>query len=242
MIELDKSGVMEEDMERVEINSYEDLYNVLDRLNESIDWNTFYSKRIMKAPFLVNNTLPDKAITEFIKTHNIEDAVEFGCGEGRNAIYLAQKGVDILAIDSSSVAIENAKENMRDLKNVHFICRDFLSFDFKDHKYDLVIDSGVFHHLAPHRRLQYRDLLRNILKDKGFFILLCFSADADGAEELDDLQFYLKRNTGVSFSEQRIRNFFGSEFDIISIEACKQEKTDEYIDIPFLYSCIMRLS
>lgn len=32
-------------MGQVEINNYEDLYNVLDQINEKIDWDTFYSKR-----------------------------------------------------------------------------------------------------------------------------------------------------------------------------------------------------
>ena len=141
-------------MGQVEINNYEDLYNVLDQINEKIDWDTFYSKRNMKAPILLNNTLPDKAIATFIKTHHIENAIEFGCGEGRNAIYLAQNGIDVLAVDSSDIAIKNAKEISQDLKNVQFICNDFLSIDLKDTRYDLVVDSGMFHHLAPHRRLQ----------------------------------------------------------------------------------------
>ena len=50
-------------MDKVEINSYEDLFNVLDRINESIDWNTFYEKRVIKAPFLVNNMLPDIGVS-----------------------------------------------------------------------------------------------------------------------------------------------------------------------------------
>ena len=228
-------------MSKVEINNYEDLFLVLDRLNESIDWNTFYEERVMKAPFLANNTLPDKMITEFVKTHSIKDAVEFGCGEGRNAIYLAKKGIDVVAIDSSDVAIRNAKSKAEGLNNVRFICNSFLSVDFEDRKYDLVIDSGMFHHLAPHRRLQYRELLKEILKENGYFVLLCFSADEGGAEELDDLDFYTKRNTGVSFSEQRLRDFFGSDFEIISIEKRGQEITEEYIDIPLLYGCVMKL-
>ena len=64
-------------MKKVEINNYEELFEVLDRLNESIDWNTFYGERVMKAPFLVNDTLPDKLITEFVAAHSIRDAVEF---------------------------------------------------------------------------------------------------------------------------------------------------------------------
>ena len=229
-------------MDKVEINSYEDLFNVLDRINESIDWNTFYEKRVMKAPFLVNNMLPDKMITEFVKGHSIRDAVEFGCGEGRNAIFLAKRGIDVTAIDSSDIAIRNAKDKTEDLKNVRLICSDFLAVDFADRKYDLVLDSGMFHHLAPHRRLQYRELLKGLLKETGYFVLLCFSADEDGAEELDDLEFYTKRNTGVAFSEQRLRDFFGSDFEIISIEKRGQEITEEYIDIPLLYGCVMKLN
>ena len=229
-------------MDKVEINSYEDLFNVLDRINESIDWNTFYEKRVMKAPFLVNNLLPDKMITEFVKGHSIRDAVEFGCGEGRNAIFLAKRGIDVTAIDSSDIAIRNAKDKTEDLKNVRLICSDFLAVDFADRKYDLVLDSGMFHHLAPHRRLQYRELLKGLLKETGYFVLLCFSADEDGAEELDDLEFYTKRNTGVAFSEQRLRDFFGSDFEIISIEKRGSEITEEYIDIPLLYGCVMKLN
>ena len=152
-------------MGKIEINNYEDLFQVLDRLNESIDWNTFYADRVMKAPFLVNNTLPDKMITEFVKTHNVKDAVEFGCGEGRNAIYLAKRGIDVLAVDSSEVAIRNAKDKAEGLENARFICSNFLTVDFEGRKYDLVIDSGMFHHLPPHRRLQYRELLKAILKE-----------------------------------------------------------------------------
>ena len=95
--------------------------------------------------------------------------------------------------------------------------------------------------MAPHRRLQYRELLKGLLKETGYFVLLCFSADEDGAEELDDLEFYTKRNTGVAFSEQRLRDFFSSDFEIISIEKCGHEITEEYIDIPLLYGCVMKL-
>lgn len=228
-------------MKQMEVNCIEDLFEVLDRLNESIDWDTFYAKKDMKAPFLLNNTLPDKVVTEFIKKHNIKTAIEFGCGEGRNAIYLAKNGIDVFAIDSSDIAIENAEKYAESLeKKIKFVASDFLSVNFANKSFDLAIDSGMFQHLAPHRRLQYRDLLKTVIKENGFFILLCFSADAGGADEVDDLQFYLKRNTGVAFSEQRIRNFFSDDFDIISIDKCSQGITEEYMDIPFLYSCVMR--
>ena len=156
-------------------------------------------------------------------------------------MFLAKSGIDVTAIDSSRVAIEHAKERAEGLKNLRFICGDCLSHDFQGRRYDLVIDSGMFHHLAPHRRLQYRDLLKTLLKDGGYYILLCFAADAGGADEIDDLQFYFVRNTGVAFSEERIRHFFEPHFSIVRMEICKQEITDEYMEIPYLFACIMRL-
>ena len=73
------------------INTIDDLFNMLDRYTEGVDWNTFYIKRDKSAPFLKYNKLPDKCVVDFIKEHSIKNACEFGCGEGRNAIYLAKK-------------------------------------------------------------------------------------------------------------------------------------------------------
>lgn len=61
------------------------------------------------APFLKYNKLPDKCVVDFMREHNIKNACEFGCGEGRNAIYLAKNDVDTEAYDLSEIAIENAK-------------------------------------------------------------------------------------------------------------------------------------
>ena len=80
-------------MDKVEINNYEDLYNVLDRINESIDWNTFYEKRVMKAPFLVNNMLPDKMITEFVKEHSIREISSTTAAVTRNSCTVLDRKV-----------------------------------------------------------------------------------------------------------------------------------------------------
>ncbi len=98
------------------INTTEDLYNMLDRYTEGVDWDTFYTKRDKPAPFLKYNKLPDKCVVDSIKEHNVENACEFGCGEGRNAIYLAKNNVAIEAYDLSEIAIENAKRSAEESK------------------------------------------------------------------------------------------------------------------------------
>ena len=107
----------------------------------------------------------------------------------RNAVYLARHGVDVLAIDQSEAAIRQAKGYADNLENVKFIAGDCLELDYGCRQYDVAIDSGLFHHLSPHRRLQYRDILKSVVKEKGYLVLLYFSAGAGGADEVDDLEF-----------------------------------------------------
>ena len=64
------------------INTVDDLFDMLDRYTEGVDWDTFYTNRDKPAPFLKYNKLPDKCIVDFMKKHAIKNACEFGCGEG----------------------------------------------------------------------------------------------------------------------------------------------------------------
>lgn len=56
------------------INTIDDLFSMLDRYTEGVDWNTFYIKRDKPAPFLKYNKLPDKCVVDFIREHNVKNA------------------------------------------------------------------------------------------------------------------------------------------------------------------------
>ena len=225
-----------------DINAIEDLYDMLDRYTEGVDWNTFYTKRDKPAPFLKYNKLPDKCVVDFIKEHNVRSACEFGCGEGRNAIYLAKNNVDTEAYDLSEIAIENAKRNAKesDAEKVLFKAGNIFALDLMNKKFDLVIDSGIFHHLAPHRRLQYRDIVSSILSENGYFILLCFAAGGDGADEVDDYEFYKSKQTGAAFTEERLREFWGEKFDVVELRRGEDIVESRMWESNYLYICVLK--
>lgn len=224
-----------------EINRLEDLYDMLDSMTEGISWDDFYAKRDKPAPFLKFSNLPDKLLVDFMKDHKVKDAIEFGCGEGRNAVYLGQKGIMVDAYDLSKVAIANAKKDAQNygLRDVSFTSGNVFEVSFGN-QYDLVIDSGMFHHLFPHRRLHYREILKHVLKKEGYFLLICFASGEDGGDDIDDYAVYKQKQLGVTFTPRRIRDFFGDDFDIISIEQCEELLTDEYMENPYLYKCVMK--
>lgn len=224
------------------INTMKDLFDMLDRYAEGVDWDAFYTNRDKPAPFLKYNKLPDKCVVDFIKEHNIRNACEFGCGEGRNAIFLAKNNVYTEAYDLSEIAIENAKRIARESRaeKVVFKAGNIFELDLRDKKFDLIIDSGIFHHLTPHRRLQYRDMVSEILADNGYFILLCFAAGEDGADEVDDYEFYKCRQTGTAFTRERLKEFWKLKFDIKELRKGENVVEARMWESEFLYICVLK--
>lgn len=78
------------------------------------------------------------------------DALDLGCGEGRNALYLVSIGINTVAVDISESGIEKLKfmaEQMNLNVDAH-IC-DIRTFEFGT-KYDLIVCQGTLHLILRH--------------------------------------------------------------------------------------------
>ena len=66
-------------------------------------------------------------------------ALDVGCGEGADAIWLAQRGWTVTAIDISEVAIRRARENLQPAgASVEWICGDTLEMPLPARSFELV--------------------------------------------------------------------------------------------------------
>jgi SAM-dependent methyltransferase len=66
--------------------------------------------------------------------------LDLACGEGRNAIWLAERGWQMTAVDFSEVAIAKARQRAaRAGLTIDFVCADLLDFEPERGVYDLVI-------------------------------------------------------------------------------------------------------
>src|SRR5438128_703063 len=74
--------------------------------------------------------------------------LDVGCGEGKNAAYLAQKGAIVTAIDLSPNAIRTARREWAEVSAVDWHCGDVREFDFGSSRFDVVIAYGLYHCLA----------------------------------------------------------------------------------------------
>jgi len=168
--------------------------------------------------------------------------LELGCGPGRNAIYLAQKGCSVDAVDLSKEALEWGKERAGD-KNVqvNFIQRNIFDLDIEEGQYDFVYDSGCFHHIAPHRRINYLEMVKKALKPEGLYSITCFvEGGILGGTDLSDWDVYRQRSLkgGLGFTEEKLRMIF-KEFEVVEIRKMrKMEQSDETFGVQGLWTAL----
>ncbi len=81
-------------------------------------------------------------------------ALDIGCGTGNNVIWLQQQGFDAIGVDSNKMAIERAREKVKDAKvDCPFYMFDFFADNIPGAPFDFAFDRGCFHHFQEHNKL-----------------------------------------------------------------------------------------
>lgn len=99
------------------------------------------------------------------------DLVELGCGNGRDSLYFAKKGLSVTGIDASEVAInELQKKNLLD--NCIFICDDFVSAEsIYQIQYDYCYSRFTLHAINAHQETQILKKAYDMLKENGYLFI-----------------------------------------------------------------------
>jgi 2-polyprenyl-3-methyl-5-hydroxy-6-metoxy-1,4-benzoquinol methylase len=109
-------------------------------------WNTRY-----EGSELVWTAAPNQFLVAEVASLAPGRALDLGCGEGRNAVWLAEQGWDVTAVDFSDVGIAKGRE-MASKRGVEvtWIVEDLSRYVPADQAFDLVIDFYI--HLPPQQR------------------------------------------------------------------------------------------
>jgi SAM-dependent methyltransferase len=205
-------------------------------------WDDFYQDRSRRCPFFV--THPDESLAQWMAEGLIRPghAIDIGCGNGRNAIFLARHGFSVQAIDLSGAAIAWAREHAaRAGVAVSFAQANVFEMDLAAPSYDLIYDSGCFHHMPPHRRAQYVDLLTAALRPGGWLCLTCFRPE--GGSGYSDAEVYERRSLGggLGYTEERLRQIWSKGLHIRHLRQMKpQEPSSELFGENFLWVLLAR--
>ena len=107
---------------------------------------------------------------------NSGQALDLGAGEGRNALFLAARGFDVLAIDQSEVGMQKAHRlaQQRGLA-LRTQAVDLQDFDAKPGSLDVI--TSIFVHLPASLRAKIHKSVGGWLKPGGFFLLEAYAPD-----------------------------------------------------------------
>ena len=100
--------------------------------------------------------------------------LDIGCGEGKDAVFLARNGYDVTAFDVSEQGLSKARE----LANHCGVKIDFFKADVRDFRietdYDIIFSSGVFHYIPNELRRSVIDNLKTHTTVNGINVINVF--------------------------------------------------------------------
>jgi len=133
---------------------------------------------------------PTPELLEWIKYNNIpinEEICEIGCGEGRDALYLAIQGYKVTAIDASPTAIDKCKQLAVEKKlKINFEVLDALEPNFRiNRKFKWIYSIATLHMLAEDEdRRKFLNSLHGLLEPGGKALIVSMG-DGDSERRSD---------------------------------------------------------
>jgi len=138
-------------------------------------WNEEY--RDTKAIPSSDRAEPSQALLtaeEELDLQSVDTAIDMGCGNGRNTVYLAEQGIDVYALDFAEEAIAKtqqqlAQSGLSDAVTM-FLTDVTEGLPFVDDAVDLIVDSYMSCHLFEEAQLEeYFAEVRRVLSPEGKF-------------------------------------------------------------------------
>ena len=181
------------------------------------DATQFWNQRFNKEEFIFgkepNEYLALQARNYLKPNHKVLCIAD---GEGRNGVWLATQGMQVVGFDASDIALKKAKQFAKDNQvEVDYSFSDTDSFDWQENAYDAVI--GIFIQFAdPQMRERIFQQTHKTLKPGGIFILQGYTPKqleykTGGPSLIEHL-----------YTEQMIRDL-AKEFQILDLRCYEKE-------------------
>jgi SAM-dependent methyltransferase len=124
---------------------------------------------------------PPEALVRLVESGKLLPCrtIDFGCGAGNYAVWLARQGFEVTGIDISPSAIDLARKNAaKQGVGCTFVVADVLG-DLRDvdGPFDFGFDWELLHHIFPDDRPRYMANVARLLRPGGKYLSVCFHED-----------------------------------------------------------------
>ncbi len=101
--------------------------------------------------------------------------LDVGCGEGKNAAFLAERGAKVVGVEMSQRALDHAKV-LHPFARVEWICADATKQIWPSEHFDIIIAYGLFHCLSSENEIaRLQSSLAHATKLGGHHVVCSFN-------------------------------------------------------------------
>lgn len=200
------------------IGSVEDLFDELDRMvaeshrgDVTRDAAGYWTDMLTRPGHPLNSRLPDEPLVDWYERGLLGDlkgarVLDVGCGNGRNGAWLAERGADVVGVDLAAPLLDAVRPDLPTSMTVTAL--DVLRDPLPAGPFDVVYDSGCFHHLAPHRRITYRERILPLLASGGRYAIVAFAQERQPSPPDGDVLTSGDLGGGMSFLLEDLERIF----------------------------------
>lgn len=183
----------------------------------------FWEKAYQEEDTITFSKEPNRTIIEFehlISTQS--NVLEAGCGEGQNAIYLAQKGYKVDAFDLSESGIAKLKHRCELFDaQVNAFAADLTTYQFKRH-YDMVLCFGTLHFVEKNDWKRFISNAKEYTNIGGIHIMQIFTDAVPASADIAPFAIGLAKDEEIKESY--------TDWDILQFKSYVFE--DEHPNVP----------
>jgi SAM-dependent methyltransferase len=166
------------------------------------------------------NKRPNVLLMSAIKELPSGKALDLGTGQGRNAVYLAEKGWNVTGIDIAEVGLKQASTLARELGlKINFVNQDAEKFEYGQEQWDLV--AAIYFDPRP-----YLKKIQASLKHGGIAVIEAYHRDATKRYRIGEW---------VVFESGELRELF-KDFEIL-----RYEEVEDIADFGLFRTRLVRL-
>lgn len=169
-------------------------------------WNRIYLDGAKYKP--LNELFLNLILSESEKLSGgkIKTAIDLGCGTGDSLIKLGRKGMDIVGVDVSSVALEQAKQALHEADlQAQLINSDLETFEAQDH-FDLVLCKLVLAFIKNQQA--FIEKIKKLMEDDSIFILMTPVLH-------EGINYSVEDKPGIAIDYKFVRNLLENNFSIV---------------------------
>jgi SAM-dependent methyltransferase len=178
---------------------------------------------------------PCPGFVSFVQAMRVRgSALDLGCGQGRDALMLAARGVRVTGVDESAVGVAQMIESARAQNlDVTGIVGDFFHFEFPE-DYDVIVLDSILH-FGQHRdkEVGLLDRVFTHTREGGYVFIFIHKSRAKekGLREYvsawpDDWQVIEDRYIDYAYEETQTGFRFESQFNMVAMRKRKGDSAD----------------